>query len=86
MMNRGIAVLGVEFHCNVDSVGNHMRNALIRIKNKHFGSDGTVPPLTPYVCNVVPETVDRFLTPGRLNVLEFFGYDFDLKDIRLYLE
>jgi len=86
MLNRGIAVLGAEFRCNVDFVGNRMRNALIRIKNKNFGTDDVVPPLAPYVCNVDPATVDRFLIPDRLNVLEFFGYDFDLDDVRLYLE
>src|SRR4030042_2306608 len=78
LLDRGIAVVGAEFRCNVDFIGNRMRNALIRIKNRNFGSDDVVPSLTPFVCNVVPSTVDRILIPDRLNVLEFYGYDFDL--------
>lgn len=86
LLDRGISVLGAEFRCNVDFIGNRMRNALIRIKNKNFGSDDAVPPLAPFVCNVVPSTVDRILIPDRLNVLEFYGYDFDLDGVTLYLQ
>lgn len=86
LLDRGIAVLGAEFRCNVDFIGNRMRNALIRIKNKNFGADDIVPPLAPFVCNVVPSTVDRILIPDRLNVLEFYGYDFDVDGVTLYLQ
>jgi hypothetical protein len=86
LLDRGIAVIGTEFRCNVDFIGNRMRNALIRIKNNFLGFNEIVPDLKPFVCNVVPSTVDRIDIPDSLNVLEFYGYDFDLDDITLYVQ
>ena len=86
LLDRGVAVVGAEFRCNVDFIGNRMRNALLRIKHDHFGADVVVPPLKPFVCAVVPATVDRILMPDRLNVLEFYGYDFDLDNVSLYVQ
>ena len=86
LLDRGVAVIGAEFRCNVDFIGNRMRNALLRIKHDHFDSDVVVPPLKPFVCTVVPSSVDRILIPDRLNLLEFYGYDFDLDDVSLYVQ
>lgn len=86
LLERGIAVIGTEFRCNVDFIGYRMRDALIRIKSEYLGYDVALDPLKPYICEVVPTSVDRILIPDRLDVLEFFGYDFDLEDVKLYVE
>jgi hypothetical protein len=86
LLERGIAVIGTEFRCNVDFIGYRMRDALIRIKSEYLGYDVALDPLKPYICAVVPTSVDRILIPDRLDVLEFFGYDFDLEDVKLYVE
>ena len=86
LLDRGVAVIGAEFRCNVDFIGNRMRNALLRIKHDNFDSEVVVPPLKPFVCAVVPSSIDRILVPDRLNLLEFFGYDFDLDDVSLYVQ
>ena len=89
LLDRGIAVLGTEFRCNYDFIGNRMRDDLIRLRNAFFGERfGTipVPPKVPYVCQTVPSIIDRIHIPGDLDVLEYFGYDFDLDCTTLFLE
>ena len=86
LLDRGVAVIGTEFRCNVDFIGNRMRDALLRIKTEYLHSDVAVDPLKPYICEVVPASVDRILIPDDLDMLEFFGYDFDLEDVKLYVE
>jgi len=86
LLDHGVAVIGTEFRCNVDFIGNRMRDALIRLKNEYLHQNVAVDPLKPYICQVVPASVDRILIPDDLDMLEFFGYDFDLKDVKLYVE
>ena len=86
LLDRGVAVIGSEFRCNYDFIGNRQREALIRLKNQFFGTNDPVGPLVPYVCETVPSIVDRILIPDRLSVVEYFGYDFDLLCRKLYLE
>jgi hypothetical protein len=86
LLDRGVAVIGTEFRCNVDFIGNRMRDALLRIKEEYLHQNVAVDPLKPYICEVVPSSVDRILIPDRLDMLEFFGYDFDLEDVKLYIE
>jgi hypothetical protein len=86
LLDRGVAVIGSEFRCNVDFIGNRMRNSLLRLKQDYFNSDVLVPPLAPFVCTVVPSPIDRILIPDRLSVLEFYGYDFDLDNVNLYVQ
>lgn len=86
LLDRGVAVIGTEFRCNVDFIGNRMRDALLRIKTEHLHQNVAVDPLKPYICEVVPSSVDRILIPDRLDMLEFYGYDFNLDDVKLYVE
>lgn len=83
LLDRGVAVIGTEFRCNYDFIGNRQRDALIRLKNQFFGTNDPVGPLVPYVCETVPSIVDRMNLP---DIVEYFGYDFDLLCRKLYLE
>ncbi len=86
LLDRGVAVIGAEFRCNVDFIGNRMRDALLRLKKEYLNSSTVVSTLQPYICEVVPSSVDRILIPDTVDELEFFGYDFDLEGVKLYVE
>jgi len=86
LLDRGVAVVGSEFRCNVDFIGNRMRNALLRIEKEYLNSSTIAPELKPYVCDAVPSSVERIEIGDTVNTLEFFGYDFDLSGLKLYVE
>lgn len=81
LLNRAVSATGAEVRCNVDFFRMRIQQSLQRIKAKFLGSD--IPPLEPQLCNVVPLAVDMNLDPSRRNKLEFYGYDFDMADVRV---
>lgn len=83
ILQRGIAAAGGEFRCNTDFVADRVRAAVQRLLARVTGKP--VPPLEPGLCNVIPLAIDRSLVPGRVNRVEFYGYDFDRTDIRARL-
>jgi hypothetical protein len=85
VLSRSIAATGVEFRCNVDFIGDRVRQALIRIKAKLLNQP--VPPVEPALCHVVPIAVDREAVPRSVQQLEFYGYDFDIvSHLKVFLE
>lgn len=83
--SRSIAQAGVEFRCNADFVGGRVREALVRLKAKLLG--GTIPPVEPGLCQVVPIAVDRESVPDHVKQIEFYGYDFDTSNtLKVLLE
>ena len=75
ILQRGIAATGSEFRCNADFIGQRVRQSIERIVARLTGK--TPAAIVPGICQVVPLAIDRALVPGRLNVVEFYGYDFD---------
>lgn len=86
LLERGVAVVGAELRCNVDFIGNRMLYALLRLKREYLDAAYEPPALVPYVCEAAPSTLDRFDIPDHVDTLEFFGYDFDLSGVMLYVE
>lgn len=83
VLQRGIAATGAEFRCNTDFIADRVRASLQRILARITGQN--VPPVIPGICNVVPLAIDRSLIPERLKRVEFYGYDFDVSNIRTKL-
>ncbi len=83
LLQRGIAAAGTEFRCNVDFLRHRMRQGLQRIKSKMLGTE--LPPVEPQLCQVVPSAVDMSLPQNRRNKIEFFGYDFDMTNVQVFL-
>lgn len=84
VLSRGIAASGSEFRCNTDFIGNRMKYALEAIKSQYLGSP--IPAQPPQLCSVIPLAVDLALVPERINVVEFYGYDFDHGDTKVLLD
>jgi hypothetical protein len=84
MLQRGIAAVSSELRCNVDFIGNRIRYNILAIIARLQGTE-EMPPLEPYLCNVVPLAIDVSLVPTRLNMLEFYGYDFDAQGVSAYV-
>ncbi|MDX2283382.1 MAG: hypothetical protein NW241_04435 [Bacteroidia bacterium] len=83
LLVRGVASVGTEFRCNADFLRIRVRQGLIRIKTRLLG--GSMPPLEPQLCEVVPLAVDMNLPPERRNKIEFYGYDFDSSNVQVFL-
>jgi hypothetical protein len=84
LMVRGAATVGTELRCNTDFLRTRIRQGLVRIKVRFLG--GVMPPLEPQLCQVVPLAVDMKLSLDRRNKIEFYGYDFDSTDVRVFLQ
>ena len=82
-ISRGIAAAGTEFRCNVDFLRTRAREVLLRLRAQVLG--GTFPESEPALCTVVPLGIDLALDPGRRNLLEYFGYDFDVFSLQALL-
>lgn len=83
LVTRSIGQAGVELRCDIDFIRVRVRQAIERIKIKFIG--GTPSPTEPSICQVVPLAVDRALVPGRINQIEFYGYDFDqASDLKVF--
>ncbi len=85
LLYRGIAASGAEIRCDIDFVAGRVLLGLKRIKAELIG--GEVPPLEPQLCSVVPLAIDQSLiAQGRLNRLEFYGYDLDAGELQVLLQ
>lgn len=75
MLNRAIGAAGAELRCDVDFLGNRLRQQLIDLRARILGQPSS--PREPQLCQVSPLAVDLGLEPNRRTRLDFFGYDFD---------
>jgi hypothetical protein len=75
LTTRAIAAGGAEVRCNVDFIGERVREGLIRPRDKVLGCASAEP--QPVFCQVVPDRVDLNLPADRRNSLVISGYDFD---------
>jgi hypothetical protein len=82
-LNRGVAAAGVEVRCGVDFIRKRVAQDLQSIKARLIG--GNPPPKEPYFCQAVPGALDMALSPERRNILEYFGYDFDMTKVKVFL-
>jgi hypothetical protein len=80
---RGISAASSEVRCDIDFIRDRLRQSLQRLKAKILGNP--IPDVTPQICNVVPAAIDMGLRPEQRNRLEFFGYDFDLSEVKVLL-
>lgn len=80
---RGISAASSEVRCDIDFVRDRLRQSLQRLKAKILGNP--MPDAEPQICNVVPVAVDMDFNSEQRNRLEFFGYDFDLSDVKVFL-
>ncbi len=83
LLRRAPSAVGTEFRCNVDFLRLRAREELIRIKAKLLNT--SFPPAEPQLCSVVPLAIDVARVPSPLNLLEFYGYDFDRVPIQALL-
>jgi len=81
LMQRGVATVGTELRCNTDFIGNRMKNGL-EIILAQLTKAPPPPPAPPEVCQVSPTTLDMGARPREL---DFFGYDFDKGDVRVFM-
>lgn len=84
VLSRAIAASGAEVMCVTDFIRDRAKQELLRILDRLQGR--TPSPALPVFCQVVPQSVDAALVPGRLRLLEYYGYDFDRTPISAYLE
>ena len=80
---RGVSAASAEIRCDIDFVRDRLRQSLQRLKAKILGTP--IPDAEPQICNVVPVAIDMGLLPAQRNRIEFFGYDFDITDVRTVL-
>lgn len=84
LLNRGIAATSNEIRCNADFIGNRIKDHLVALVAQLQGKPA--PPLQPYVCSILPAGgIDASLVPDRVNLLEFYGYDFDITAVKIFL-
>ncbi|MCI0579339.1 MAG: hypothetical protein L0332_19355 [Chloroflexi bacterium] len=83
LLRRAPAVVGAEFRCDVDFVRLRVRQDLIRIRASLLGIE--LEPKEPTFCSVVPLAVDAALVPSDLNLVEFYGYDFDTTPVQVLM-
>lgn len=77
VLQRGITASGVEFRCNVDFIGERMKEELTRLRNSLLGRETVVPPT---ICKVDPlsiELSDRSV-PLYVNSIQIAGYNLDV--------
>jgi len=84
LLTRTVAAAGSEFRCDIDFLRIRVQQCLIRIKAKFLNQ--SLPPIEPQLCSVVPLAIDMNLEPSRRNKIEFYGYDFDITNIQVFLE
>jgi hypothetical protein len=75
LVQRGVSTAGVELRCDADFVGHRMREGLERILARIEGR--SIPPVTPFFCQVVPTQINLGLEPDRRIELAFYGYNLD---------
>lgn len=80
---RGISAASGEMRCDFDFVRNRLRQSLERLKAEVLKH--SIPDVELQICNVVPAAIEMALNPNQRNRLEFFGYDFDLTDVKALL-
>lgn len=83
LLRRAPATIGTEFRCDVDFVRKRVRQDLIRIRASLLGIG--MEPKEPTFCSVIPLAVDAALVPNDLNLLEFYGYDFDTTPVQVVM-
>lgn len=84
LLNRAVAATGAEVRCNADFVRNRLTQGLQNLKAKILGNKP--PALEPQLCNVIPLAIDTELPPVRRNKIEFYGYDFDQTQVKVFLQ
>ena len=83
LLQRTIAAAGAEARCDVDFFRIRVQQTLEQIKAKFLGTP--LAPLEPHLCDVVPLGIDMSLNPDQRNNIQFFGYDFDMTKIDVFL-
>lgn len=83
LTQRAVGTAGVEFRCDADFVRTRLKQSLQNIKVQLQTKAGMKPagsliPLAPAVCQVVPPSVDLRLASERQKTVQFYGYDMDL--------
>lgn len=82
LLARGVAALGAEVRCETDFIGRRIKQALINIKEREVNGNAVETP-PPYFCSVVPSAIELKFVPDNLELVEIFGFDFDVGNIRL---
>ena len=75
LLTRTVNHAGVEFRCDGDFINRRVAEALIAIKAKIMGKP--IPALEPQFCSAIPEAVDMKLVPNDVNLVTFYGFNFD---------
>jgi hypothetical protein len=83
LLQRTVATTSGELRCDVDFIRIRVMQELQQIKAKFLGQ--TLPPLEPHLCDIVPLAVDMRLNSYQRNNIQFFGYDFDLAKVEVFL-
>lgn len=85
-LTNAIAAAGSQVQCVIDAIPHRVLNTLYRVRA--MWTNNPVPAREPLVCAVVPSSIDLSLVPNRLNVVHFYGYDFDIfhGDFRVLLQ
>jgi hypothetical protein len=83
LLQRTVAATGGEIRCDVDFFRIRVQQALEQIKAKFLGTP--LSPLEPHLCQTVPLAIDMSFKPDQRNNIQFFGYDFDMTRIEVFL-
>ena len=83
LLQRTIAATSGEVRCDVDFFRVRVQQALEQIKAKYLKTP--LSPLEPHLCEAVPLALDMSLKPDQRNNIQFFGYDFDMTKIEVFL-
>lgn len=84
VLTRAIAASGSQVMCVSDFIRGRVREDLQRILAKLLNQEPSK--IYPVFCQVVPQSVEASLVPSRIQLLEYYGYDFDKTPIKAFLE
>jgi len=81
-----VSLLGEEFRCNVQYVGDYLKKQLTKIK--YIVKKGDAPPAEPGICQVNPNAIERGRPANSIDIITLSGYFFDedFENFELWLD
>lgn len=70
-----VSLLGEEFRCNTQYIGDYLKKQLTKIK--YLFKNGDEPPAEPGICHVIPNAIEMDRPTNSIDVAVITGYFFD---------
>lgn len=82
ILQRAIAATGAEARCSQEFIGDQVRRELERLL---LGEERDPTPLPPSVCQAIPGSIDLDLLPSRRRIVEFYGYNLNIRKMSVWI-